>query len=141
MKFYLADESRTPSGLLIFKFHLHRPGLVWVFVDDHQRPLATRSAKRNASTIGQLVAFNSLVVLANGHILSNSTVRLESAADNVAATEPTVAPAGFATVHLGAEEYRVLTAPVVAWLYAKGKLPRAGLIASASLAESGRKLR
>jgi len=55
-----------------------------------------------------------LIVVTDGHILSNSSVRLEAAPDNKPATEPTSAPAGFASVSLGAESYRVLTAPVVA---------------------------
>jgi two-component system, OmpR family, sensor kinase len=55
-----------------------------------------------------------LLVMTNGHVLSNSSVRLEAASDNRAATEPTVAPAGFASIHLAAETYRVLSAPIVA---------------------------
>jgi signal transduction histidine kinase len=55
-----------------------------------------------------------LLVMTDGRILSNSSVRLEAAGGNKAAAEPTSAPAGFATVQLDSETYRVLSAPVVA---------------------------
>jgi signal transduction histidine kinase len=53
-----------------------------------------------------------LVVTANHRPLVNSTVRLEDAAGNQAAKEPTSAPAGFASAHIGSVEYRVLSAPI-----------------------------
>jgi two-component system, OmpR family, sensor kinase len=53
-----------------------------------------------------------LLVVTGGRILSNSTIRLENAAGNVAAAEPTSAPAGFASAKIGNTEYRVLSAPV-----------------------------
>lgn len=55
-----------------------------------------------------------LLLLTGGRILSNSSVRLEAATGNKAATEPTSAPASFATVELDGEPYRLLSAPVVA---------------------------
>jgi two-component system, OmpR family, sensor kinase len=44
--------------------------------------------------------------------LANSIVRLEDAAGNTAAKEPTSAPAGFADVSVGGVGYRVITSPI-----------------------------
>lgn len=53
-----------------------------------------------------------LVVTGNHLPLVNSTVRLEDAAGNSAAREPTSAPAGFGDVSLGGTRYRVVSAPI-----------------------------
>ncbi len=53
-----------------------------------------------------------LVVTANHRSLVNSTVRLETAAGNTAATEPTTTPAGFGNVRLDNVGYRVISAPI-----------------------------
>ena len=55
-----------------------------------------------------------LLVLSDGRILSNSTLRLESATGNRAAHEPTSTVASFATVQLNGQQYRVLSAPITA---------------------------
>lgn len=49
-----------------------------------------------------------LMRLTDGRVISNSDIRLETAAGNVA-----LPPAGFSTVTLGPERYRMATAPIV----------------------------
>ena len=72
-----------------------------------------------------------LVVLADGRIISNSGLRLETAGNNVAAKTPAQSPAGFSTVTLGDTTYRVLSAPI-----ANADGSRAGLFQAALSAEA-----
>ena len=53
-----------------------------------------------------------LLVLVDGHIISNVERRLEQAEGNTAAREPTAAPAGFLNATIGGSDYRVLSAPI-----------------------------
>ena len=53
-----------------------------------------------------------LLVLADARIISNSALKLEGAAGNAAAKEPTTAPPGFSDATLSGSAYRVLSAPI-----------------------------
>jgi len=55
-----------------------------------------------------------LLVLVEGHILSNAELKLEQAPGNTAARAPTSAPAGFSEVTVDGTTYRVLSAPITA---------------------------
>jgi two-component system OmpR family sensor kinase len=72
-----------------------------------------------------------LLVLADGRIISNSSLKLEQGVGNTAATEPTRAPAGFLSATLGGTSYRVLSAPI-----ANADGSRVGLFQAALSAES-----
>jgi signal transduction histidine kinase len=72
-----------------------------------------------------------LLVLADGRVISNSELKLEGAAGNAAAKEPTRSPAGFSTVTLGNAAYRVVSAPI-----ANADGSRVGLFQAALSAES-----
>jgi signal transduction histidine kinase len=71
------------------------------------------------------------LVLADGRVISNSSLKLEGAAGNAAAKEPTRSPAGFSTVTLGGGRYRVVSAPI-----ANADGSRVGLFQAALSAES-----
>jgi two-component system OmpR family sensor kinase len=68
-----------------------------------------------------------IVLLGNGRVISNSALKLEAAAANGAAREPTTAPAGLATVAFRGERYRVLSAPIVSQTGARLGTFQAGL--------------
>ncbi len=53
------------------------------------------------------------VMFSRNHVISNSEVRLEGAAGNAAAREPTSAVAGLRTLKLRGTQYRVLSSPVM----------------------------
>ncbi len=72
-----------------------------------------------------------LLVLADGRVISNSDLKLEQAAGNAAAKEPTSAPAGFVTATLADRSYRVLSAPI-----ANADGSRIGLFQAALSAQS-----
>jgi signal transduction histidine kinase len=72
-----------------------------------------------------------LLVLADGRIISNSELKLETGAGNAAAKVPTSSPAGFSTVTLNGSAYRVVSAPI-----ANADGSRVGLFQAALSAES-----
>lgn len=74
-----------------------------------------------------------LTVLIDGRVISNSPLQLERATGNERAKESTVAAAGFDTVRLDANSYRVLSAPILA---ADGT--RVGLFQAALSADTAR---
>ena len=81
--------------------------------DDQALAEATRAYLEARTGTGAGPAPVLAVLFGGGRVISNSELRLERAAGNAAAREPTAAAAAMATMELESTQYRVLSSPVV----------------------------